>query len=117
LCAAPRDGAAWVNLLRLARDASASVERELAATQGRVLLVHPGLLARYDQIELLGRLRDALDRPGGLHALWVLVPADASHERPVIEGRPVPVISPGQWARIPEPWLENRHRGHAPQAA
>lgn len=115
--AAPRASADWRNLLSLARDASASVERELAATDGRVLLVHPGLVARYDLIEMLGRLRDALDRPGALHALWVLVPADASHERPVLEGRPVPVLSPGQWARIPDAWLQNRHRGHAPHAA
>jgi hypothetical protein len=42
----------------------------------------------------VNRLTQRTCRPGGLHALWVLVPADASHERPAIEGRPVPVISP-----------------------
>lgn len=115
--AAPRDAADWRNLTRLARDAAGEVERALVAGEGRLLLVHPGLLARYDQVDLLGRLREALDRPSGLHALWLLVPADAAHERPVLEGRPVPVIGPGQWARIPESWLQNRHRGQAPSAA
>jgi hypothetical protein len=29
---------------------------------------------------------------------------------PVMDGKAVPVITRGQWARIPEAWLRNAHR-------
>jgi hypothetical protein len=30
----------------------------------------------------------------------------------LIDGKAVPVLSPGQRARIPESWLENKHRAN-----
>jgi serine/threonine protein kinase len=106
----------WTNLMLLVRRSMPVVERELLGASGRVLLVHPGLLARYDQVEMLGRLRDALARPSSLHALWVLLPADGAHEMPVLDGQPIPVLTPGQWARIPDSWLQNLHKSHVPAA-
>lgn len=114
--AAPRDSSDWSNLMRLARRALDAVERELTASSGRVLLVHPGQLGRYDQVDFLGRLRDTLSRPGSLHALWVLVPSDGTGDLPTLDGRAVPVITPGQWARVPDAWLQNLHRSHPPPA-
>jgi hypothetical protein len=35
---------------------------------------------------------------------------------PVVDGKPVPVVTPGEWARIPDPWLRNIHRSDTPPA-
>jgi len=77
------------------------------------LLTRPGMLARYGQMSFLERLRDRVSRrpaPGeiGLHGLWLVVPSDSSTPGPHIDGAPVAVLSPSQWARIPEAWLHNR---------
>jgi serine/threonine protein kinase len=102
--AASKDGGDWANLLRVVRLALPRVRAELASAARTVLLTNPGLLARYDQLSFLDELRDQTGRPGGPPGLWVLVPADGQEEKPVIDGKPVPVYSRGQWKRIPEAW-------------
>jgi hypothetical protein len=75
------------------------------------LLVYPGLLARYDQIPLLERLRDACAQRHDTPGFIVLIAADEQRHMPVLDGKPIPVILASEWARIPEAWLENVHRG------
>ena len=80
-----------------------------------MVLTHAGLLARYDQVGFLERLRDRVGRrpePGTppLHGLWVLIPADDVGTLPVLDGRAIPVIGPSQWARLTHSWLTNAHR-------
>jgi hypothetical protein len=43
----------------------------------------------------------------------MLVVSDEAQELPVLDGKPVPVITRAEWASIPEPWLQNVHRGGA----
>ena len=76
-----------------------------------ILLIYPGLLARYEQMDLLQRLREKVGRAGGIPGLWMLIASDESTELPVLDGHAVPVVGRAEWARIPEYWLENRHRG------
>jgi serine/threonine protein kinase len=78
--------------------------------QGRMtmLLIYPGLLARYDQMDLLTRLSQKVGRRDGIPGLWILLPGD---QLALIDGRAVPLLGPGQRARIPESWLESVHRG------
>ena len=87
-----------------------AVEAGLLSRGHPVLLVHPGLLARYDQMDLLTRLRDRVGRKGACPGLWVLVAADEQSELPLIDGREVPLIGSGQRARAPLAWMENLHR-------
>jgi serine/threonine protein kinase len=94
-----------------------AIEADLLARERPVLLVHPGLLARYDQIDLLTRLRDRVGRKGACPGLWVLVAADEQSELPLIDGREVPLIGSGQRARVPLAWLENLHRAATTKAA
>lgn len=94
-----------------------AVEVELLSLRRPVLLVHPGLLARYDQMDLLTRLRDRVGREGACPGLWVLVAADEQSELPLIDGREVPLIGSGQRARVPLAWLENLHRAATTKAA
>ena len=75
-----------------------------------MLLENAGLLARYGQLRLVDELRAEVMRRGQLRGCWLLVPSDQQVELPLIDGQPVPVLTRNEWARIPEPWLENRHR-------
>ena len=127
--AALEAGADWEVILRADRSAQAGgdwkklmqlvayrtlprVRAELAAASRTVLLTELGLLARYDQMAFLDGLRDAAGRAGGPPGIWLLVPGDAQEARPVLDGKPVPVFTPGQWARIPRAWLAaQRGRG------
>lgn len=105
--AAPQGGD-WDKLMRLVGRAMPLVEKQLTVAEKTILLIYPGLLARYERMDLLERLREQVGRRGGIHGLWLLVPGD---HQALIDGRPVPIISAGQRAKIPESWLENRHRG------
>jgi hypothetical protein len=112
------DGAApgsedWLNLLDLVAKVIPTVEAELLGSESPLLLVHPGLLARYDQMGMLERLRDRVGRRGVCPGLWVLVAGDEQSELPLIDGREVPLITSGQRARVPLAWLENAHRATA----
>lgn len=42
-----------------------------------------------------------------LHVEAVALPGD---QQAVMDGKAVPILSPGQRSRIPESWIENRHR-------
>lgn len=112
--AAARDSQDWRNLMILVSRVVPALEEELLATEGTALLIYSGLLARYDRLEVLERLRDRVTSPAGtgaaLRGLWVLVPADEQNALPTLDRKPVPVISSNQWARVPEAWLANAHR-------
>jgi len=108
--AAPPDSRDWRNLQILVRRAIPAVEQTLFAVDRPVLLVYPGLLARYDQISLLEKLRDACTQQRHAPGFLVLVPSDEQRTMPVLDGKPVPVILASEWARIPDAWLTNAHR-------
>lgn len=101
----------WGYLLDLAAMALETVEERLLAQSDPLLLVNGGLLARYEGMGLLERLRDAAGRPGGPPAVWVLVAADMVQELPMLDGREIPLLTPTQRARIPWSWIQNEHRG------
>ena len=87
-----------------------AVEQTLYAAERPVLLVYPGLLARYDQISLLEKLRDACTQRHDAPGFLVLIASDEQRAMPVLDGKPVPVILASEWARIPDTWLTNMHR-------
>lgn len=101
--------------MQLVRQAVPSVEAEICACRKPVLLIYPGLLARYEQMDLLTRLREQVGRPGGLLGLWMLIASDGQLPLPVMDGKPIPVIGPAEWARVPEAWWNNRFRNNGQQ--
>ncbi|AXV04982.1 Tyrosine protein kinase:Serine/threonine protein kinase [Euzebya pacifica] len=99
----------WRYLLRLAEDATARVEADLLATDGIVVADGIGLLGRYEQMGLVDRLRERLTREDGDHALRglaLVVPGADPTAKPVVDGVPVPVITPAHWTHLPTAWLD-----------
>lgn len=107
--AGPRS-ADWNNLLVLVRRTMPAVTRALSPSGLTPLVTNLGLLARYTQLGVLSEVRNAIGQPDGPKGLWLLVPSTGLAPLPVVDGHAIPVITPAQWARIPEPWLRNVHR-------
>ena len=99
----------WDKLMLLVRRAVPHVEQQLMKTDKTLLIVYPGLIARYDQMQILDHLRENVGRKNGIPGAWLLLPGGDGHA--TINGKAVPVLGPGQRARIPDSWLRNMHRG------
>ena len=97
----------WDKLTRLVGRAITAVEQQLIGTKQTMLVVYAGLLARYDRMDLLERLRDNVGHRDGIHGLWLLVPGS---NQAMLDGKAIPLISPGQRIPIPPSWLQNVHR-------
>ena len=102
-------GGDWERLMTLVRQTMPSVERTVMSATKTVLMVYPGLLARYEQLDVLTRIREKVGRPDGIPGLWMLIATDGQSPLPVMDGRPIPVIGPAEWARIPDRWLTNEY--------
>ncbi|MBF0261191.1 MAG: BREX system serine/threonine kinase PglW [Magnetococcales bacterium] len=105
----PPESRNWGNLMALVKLAIPKVEARIKAESGTVLLTDPGLLARYGRMDLISRLQEQTLRPEGLFGLWMLIPSDDQNAGPCINGAAVPVMTPGQWARIPDGWIKGLH--------
>ena len=99
-------------LMKLVRLAMPNVEQSILETKQHTLLVYPGLLARYDQMDILTRLREQVGRETGIPGMWMLIATDEQSSMPIMDGKPIPVIGPAEWARIPDSWLRNEHRSN-----
>lgn len=104
--AKPNEGL-WDKLMVFVRRAIPPIEQEIRQSNKPVLLVFADLLARYEQMQVLERLRDNVGERDGLPGLWLLIPAFGHTAQPMLNHKPVPLISPGQAAEIPWGWLKN----------
>lgn len=106
----------WSILQQVVDRAIPKLESRLKATPGVIALTGFGLLARYERFEVLERLRDMLTREKGdqpLRGAILIVPGDDPSARPVVDGRPLPVITANQWVHVPSAWLESRREVEA----
>lgn len=107
----------WKNLLHLVSMAQPKIEENLLNRDEHLLLVHPGLIARYDMMSLLETLRDRTGHDVSCPGVWVLVATDEQSDMPFLDDAEIPLISPGQRAKVSEPWIDNLHRGRSPKLA
>ncbi|MEW4454506.1 BREX system serine/threonine kinase PglW [Bremerella sp. JC817] len=107
----------WKNLLHLVSMAQPKIEENLLDREDHLLLVHPGLIARYDMMSLLETLRDRTGHDAACPGVWVLVATDEQNDMPFLDDAEIPLISPGQRAKVSEPWIDNLHRGRSPKLA
>ena len=106
----------WKNLLHLVSEVTPLITEELMQRARPLLLVHPGLIARYDQMSVLQTLRDRIGHDVACPSLWVLVASDNQSEMPYLDGVQIPLISTGQRAFVSEYWIDNLHRGRTNEA-
>lgn len=114
---ADRSGQDWNNLMYLVARVAQKVTAELCDRREHLLLVHPGLIARYDQMAILETLRDQVGHDVACPGLWVLLATDGQHDLPMLDNAEIPLITPGQRARVSEAWVDNVHRGQAKPVA
>jgi hypothetical protein len=106
-----RSGTDWKNLIHLVGRVAPKIVADLSNRKEHLLLVHPGLIARYDQMAILETLRDRVGHEVPCPGLWVLVATDGQSDMPVLDHAEIPLITPGQRARVSEAWIDNVHRG------
>ena len=99
------------NLLHLMSEVGPNIETELMNSERPLLLVHPGLIARYQMMSVLQTLRDRVGHDAKCPTVWVLIATDSQNEMPYLDGVQIPLISKGQRAAVSEYWIDNLHRG------
>jgi len=107
----------WKNLLHLIGRAGTKIATRLAQRREHLLLVNPGMIARYDLMAILETLRDTVGHDANCPGLWVLVATDGQNDMPILDGAEIPLITPGQRAKVSESWIDNLHRGRTEKVA
>ena len=107
------DSTDWANLQRLVERALPGIEGRLRSGQRTCLALHPGLLARYGHMNLIGGLAADVGRAGGPRGLWVLTPDNGQFALPTLNGAPIPITNKAQHTRLTSAWLRNEHRATA----
>ncbi len=101
--AAGPEQAMWGRLVAVVEDARRHVEADLLAKGPTVVLSRCGLLARFNQLGMLDRLREATTRQHAqgqtLRTLWVVVPTNDLSAPVTIHERAVPA-TPGMTERL-----------------
>lgn len=87
-----------------------SVERELTSRTEPLLLTFPGMLAAYNQLGVIERIRDN----SGPAARWILIASSAKDQRPTIDTKPVPVFSRAQWEALSPFWIKEYRAAESP---
>jgi hypothetical protein len=110
---ADHSGRDWHNLMHLVARIAPKITADLCSRREHLLLVHPGLIARYDQMAVLETFRDRVGHDVPCPGVRVLVATDGQHDLPTLDNAEIPLITPGQRARVSEAWVDNVHRGQS----
>lgn len=116
ILAADRDGPEgphWPLLCRLAREASLTALNRLLERPSPLLLVHPGLLARYQLTDFLDQLFRAHETRDNAPAILLINPGFERHNTAVQHSPacnlPLPLSHPAQLLLVPPSWwMESR---------
>ena len=108
--AAPRDSADWKNLQMLVERCLPTVIKSLRSPDRTKLISHPGLLARYDRMNVLADLASDIGRSDGIYGLWIMVPLNQQSPRPTLNHQAVPLSNSAQHICLNHAWLANKHR-------
>lgn len=107
------------NLQRLVQRTLPALRAALLQSPAPLLLVNPGLLARYGLLDLVTELEACAGRPGHTPGAWLLLPS-SRQGLPTIDGAAVPLVNNLNNTRtlaLPRAWVENRHRTDQPTAS
>ncbi|MBK8233290.1 MAG: protein kinase [Candidatus Eisenbacteria bacterium] len=109
------EGEFWGHLTALAADAAEGLLAALVPAKAPTLLLQPGLCSRYG---LRTFIRDFVERASRLDgaAVVLVVPSVDDGGAPTISGLrpedalPLPGLLPGQRAKVPASWVQNKHQ-------
>ncbi|MCP5414109.1 MAG: BREX system serine/threonine kinase PglW [Chromatiaceae bacterium] len=110
----------WSRLQMLVKKALPGIAQTILELKKPVLLVDPGLIARYRLVDTwLSELRRQFEMPPEPRALWMLIDNDLTTSAAIIDGVTVPTgQGSGQFATIPSAWLvreqTNKESGSKP---
>ena len=107
----------WKNLMHLIGRVTPKIVSRLTERREHLLLVNPGMIARYDLMEIVETLRDRVGHDVNCPGLWLLVATDGQNDMPVLDHAEIPLITPGQRAKVSESWIDNVHRGRTEKTA
>jgi hypothetical protein len=107
-----RNSRDFQNLLRHASRAAPRVRDHVLALREPALLTRPGLLARYQVMDMMSDFSQASGTRNGPPSLWLLLP-QSDPGMPRVNDAVLPVISSANWARLSEAWITNAHRAGA----
>lgn len=86
----------------------AEAARAASAGNGPLLLTDTAVIARYDALDLLGRLAEEA-RQGG-SPLWLLVAQSDPARAPRLAGQSVPYQAGfDEWIVVPDAWVARKH--------
>jgi len=106
---AAKDSRDWSNLQKIVGMCMPRIEEKLSKCDKTILLTSMGLLARYDQMMLLEKLRDkAGAKESRLEGMWILIPSDEQSTRPTVNGKPIPILDSSQHTRVPKMWMKEQ---------
>jgi hypothetical protein len=107
---AGRTGEDWAEIQGVVEEAAANVAKELFPASAPILLINPGLLARFQLADFL-RTMAGSTRQRGCAAIFLLVPAHDGAGVPLINGeRTIPKVGPPQELWVPPEWIKERRR-------
>lgn len=102
---APPGSADAHRLMQLAQRCVPALLHTLLHAEQPLLLVHPGLLARFGLLHHFGTLETEVGQPGKTPALWLLLPTPEP-AMATLDGHSLPLIRPASYAAIPRAWLD-----------
>ena len=109
-----RLGRNWSSLLRLVENAAADVMAQLLPAKAPLLLVQPGLIARYGLDSVIARLVAAGADPRAEAAVFLLVPSRDRSGVPLINGSfALQGTLHSQVLQVSLEWLSNKHNAAA----
>jgi serine/threonine protein kinase len=105
------EGTDYANLRRFTHEAAERLEARVLKAGPRVLAWNPGILAAYDELSVIDRLRMRAGLAASdLQTLWLVVFGSTGEAHPMVDGRPIPVEGPAEWLDLSTPWLKNLQR-------
>ena len=105
------DSRHWEYLQILVSRVLPAIRTRLHDSRKTLLLTHPGLFARYSQLDLFQEIRATVSTSHGPHGLWMVIPGHGAGSQPKLSGKAIPITNDAQFEVLNEAWIANQHRG------
>ena len=100
-----RDSRDFKNLLALVRMALPQIKEYVTQQSQPLILIHPGMLARYEAMNLFDYWRDLAGTPNGPPGMWVLLATQSIKSLPTIDNQALPVLGANQTLSLNQHWI------------